>query len=502
MNSTFYKNIAHFSQKLCHRHFLSQKHIKHYSTIFAQASSPGKAGVSVIRISGPETKNVIQKMIRSLKNEQCTNSIAPRTALLKKLVNPSKKNDVLDIALVIWFPAPRSYTGEDILELHLHGSNIVVKNTLEALQEIKGCRLAEPGEFSKRAFYNSKMDLTEIEGLADLINAETEAQRIQALSQAQGKLRILYEGWRSDIISAMANVETVLEFSEEESIDSGLFDQAQDTIKKTFFDISKHLSDKNKGEIVRNGLKIALIGPPNVGKSSIINHFAKRSVAIVSPIAGTTRDIIEISTNIGGYQVVISDTAGICHSSNEIEKQGIELAIERAKDAQIKFIVLDTCSIINSEFRTNYFKEFRIILNNISKTNSNQLLDENTYFIINKSDLTKAHEKTVDLLIDLLCSELCVQKSQLKNKIWTISCKTGKGWDTMLSNLNLIITKMLQTSAQEPVFLTRERHRQNLVNAAMYLKRFLESVVESAEELRFAANSIGKITGGNRHLYT
>ncbi|RHZ83004.1 hypothetical protein Glove_101g25 [Diversispora epigaea] len=304
------------------------KNIRHYKTnnshaqdtIFALSTAQGKAGIAIIRISGPNASQALREMVSLKKNFPI-----PRKATGRLIVHPIT-GEMLDHGLVLWFPGPNSYTGEDIAEFHIHGGTSVVRGVLDALGSIEGFRHAECGEFTHRAFDNDKLDLTEVEGIADLLNAETEAQRRLALRQAQGGLKHLYDTWRQQLIENMAFVEAVIDFGEDENIEDGVLNQVNERIKHLVSIIQNHMNDNRRGEILRDGIHVTIMGPPNVGKSSFLNYLAQRQAAIVSPIPGTTRDIIEISLNIGGYPIIIGDTAGLRKSDDIIEMEGITRA--------------------------------------------------------------------------------------------------------------------------------------------------------------------------------
>ncbi|KAI8370135.1 P-loop containing nucleoside triphosphate hydrolase protein [Choanephora cucurbitarum] len=252
----------------------------------------------------------------------------PRQAYFRRIRHPFS-GEVLDRGLVLWFPGPHSFTGEDSVELQIHGGNAVVKSVLDALHAMPHFRMAEQGEFARRAFDNDKLDLTELEGLADLLNAETEVQRRLALRQAEGGLRIPYEQWRTQIIECMATTEAVIDFGEDENIEEGVMDGVIEQVKKLHASISSHLDDHRVGEMVRNGIQVAIVGPPNAGKSSLLNRLAKREAAIVSNVPGTTRDVVEVKLNLGGYPVIVCDTAGLRESNDLIELEGIRRARQR-----------------------------------------------------------------------------------------------------------------------------------------------------------------------------
>ena len=295
-------------------------------TIYALSTGSGISGVAIIRISGPDTKDVIKKLTSS-------NLPKPRLATIKKF-NKINTNELIDEGILLWFPGPQSYTGEDMAEFHVHGSRAVIEAIHTSISKIENCRLAEPGEFTKIAFQNEKINLLKAESISDLISSETEIQRQQAITIMSGKSSDKFNLIRKKLLKILTNVEAKIDFPED--------DLPKDVIKNIKIDsknireeIEKILNDQKVGERIREGFKIAIVGPANVGKSSLLNYLSKRDVAIVSEIAGTTRDVIEAHLNIDGYPVVVSDTAGIRDSKNEIEEKGIKLALKRAEDAEI-----------------------------------------------------------------------------------------------------------------------------------------------------------------------
>ncbi|KAI9554383.1 hypothetical protein GHT06_019655 [Daphnia sinensis] len=305
------------------------------STIFALSSGTSRSAISVIRISGPNSVDVISKMTKLNKER-----IIPRKALLRKIVDPNN-GELLDNGLVLWFPQPHSFTGEDSVELHVHGGIAVVSSIINALQKLPGFRIAEAGEFTKRAYLAGKLDATEVEGLADLLRAETETQRRQAIRQATGELAVLYNEWRTSILTCMAHLEAYVDFGEDQDIGHEVLSSLQHSIQSLKSEVGSHLNDNRRGERLRNGVRVAIIGEPNVGKSSLINILSRRNVAIVSPYAGTTRDILEISLDIGGYPIVLCDTAGLRHSVDPVENEGLRRAREAASTADLVIIVMD-----------------------------------------------------------------------------------------------------------------------------------------------------------------
>ncbi len=301
-------------------------------TICALSTAPGQAGIAVIRISG--------KAARKTLNVLCSaKTPAPRVAGLRALRDP-RTGEVLDRGLVLWFPGPASFTGEDMAELHLHGGRAVIAGVLDALGHL-GLRIAEPGEFTKRAFENGKLDLTEVEGLADLINAATSAQRRQALAQSGGALRGRYEAWRAPLLRAMAYVEASLDFSDEGDIAESAFNEALPEVRSLIAELDRALADGRRGEVVREGIQVAIIGPPNAGKSSLLNALAGREAAIVFDEPGTTRDIIEVQFDLDGFPFVLRDTAGLREAASAVEREGVRRALATAADADVVLSLID-----------------------------------------------------------------------------------------------------------------------------------------------------------------
>ena len=287
-------------------------------TIYALSSGPGISGVSVIRVSGNQARNIVSKLTNG-------DFPSPRKATLKK-INKINTNELIDEGIVIWFPAPGSYTGEDMVEFHVHGSISVVQAIQHSLAQIENCRLAEPGEFTKIAFQNGKINLLKAESIADLVSSETEIQRQQAIKIMSGKNSEIYNSWRKNLLKILSNIEAKIDFPEDDLPEEILKDIKINS-QKVKEEIKKILNDQKVGERIREGFKIAIVGPSNAGKSSLLNYLSRREVAIVSEIAGTTRDVIETHLNIDGFPVIISDTAGIRDSKDEIEKKGIRLAL-------------------------------------------------------------------------------------------------------------------------------------------------------------------------------
>ena len=423
-------------------------------TIYALSTGPGIAGVAVIRVSGSNTAEVVKK-ITGLKLPP------PRVATLSKF-NKNGTKELIDEGVIIWFPAPNSYTGEDLAEFHVHGSRAVINAMHSTISKVKKCRLAEPGEFTKRAFQNGKINLLKAESIADLVSSETEIQRKQALKIMGGKSSDKFNSWREKLLKTLSHIEAKIDFPDE-NLPQNIISEIKKTSNNVLKEIKKTLNDQKVGERIREGFKIAILGPPNSGKSSLLNYLSKRDVAIVSEIAGTTRDVIEIHLNLNGYPVIVSDTAGIRSSKNEIEKKGIKIALNRAEDADLKLVIV---SAKNADF-TKVLKG---------------LLTKNAILVVNKSDLIKGKlnskfKKYEHVLIsikkDLNLNKLITKiKSKLKNKFTTA----------------------------EDILITRERHRQSLMNCLQHLEKFrknksVQDFDKAAEDLRLATRHLGMIVG-------
>lgn len=421
-------------------------------TIFALASGAGRAGVAVLRISGPAARSAVLA-IAGKPVPAC------RRAARRRFRDP-RNGEAIDDGLLLWFPAPASFTGEDVAELHFHGGPAVLSAALEALGCLPGLRLAEPGEFTKRAFLNGKLDLTAAEGLADLVMAETEAQRKLALRQLEGELGRLYESWRERLVGSLAGLEAAIDFPDED-LPAGLIEKVHRGLGALAAEIEAHVADAHRGERLRAGLSVALVGPPNSGKSSIFNYLIKRNAAIVSATAGTTRDVIEAHLDIGGYPVVIADTAGLRLSADEIEAEGVRRALDRAHAADLWIGVLDATrpGEIPPELAA--------------------LPPDRAIILANKSDL--AH-----ISLSLRVGE---------SVALAVSAKTSAGLDGFRERLGRMVKDAMAVGAS-PI-LTRARHREALRAAAAALGRAREAELPEllAEDLRMAARSIGRITG-------
>ena len=367
---------------------------------------------------------------------------------------------MLDDGLVLWFPAPRSATGEDVAELHLHGSRAVLAAVMQALARL-GLRLAEPGEFTRRAFLNGKLDLLQAEAIADLAAAETEAQRRQAVRQLGGELGEVYRGWRDRLTRILAHLEAAIDFPDED-LPPEIEDRILGETEGLVAEIERHLADGHRGERLRDGIDVAIVGPPNAGKSSLLNRIARRDVAITSPVPGTTRDVIEVAIDLGGYPVVLADTAGLRDSADAIEQEGKRRALQRAEQAEIRLFVFD---IAHPE----------------DAAGASAWPGADTILVANKIDLVPA--------ADTDPSPPALPVSALP-----VSALTAEGIDGLLTMLG---ERVAQTYRIEAPVLTRARHRQALEEAAASLRRSFSAALPElrAEDLRLALRSLGRITG-------
>ena len=331
-------------------------------SIFALSTGPGISGIAVVRVSGKETSSVIE----SLTGKSVPK---PRVATLRK-INKIDTSELIDEGIILWFPGPESYTGEDMAEIQVHGSKAVIDALHSTISNVENCRLAEPGEFTKLAFQNGKINLLKAESIADLISSETEIQRQQAIKIMNGKSADQFNFLREKLLKILSHVEAKIDFPDED-LPNDILEEIKKSSDDVLKNIEKILNDQKVGERIREGFKIAILGPTNAGKSSLLNYLSNRDVAIVSEIAGTTRDVIETHLNIDGYPVIVSDTAGIRESKNEIERKGIKLSLNRAEEADLKLLVVDAKNL-----------DFTDVLKG--------LLDENAILVINKSDLLKA----------------------------------------------------------------------------------------------------------------
>ena len=425
-------------------------------TIFAPATAPGRAALALVRISGPAAADVCRRLTGRT-------APAPRRAALRRMRDP-RSGEAIDQGLVLWFPGPRSFTGEDVLELQVHGGRAVIGALLEALSGLAGLRPAEPGEFARRAFLNARLDLTAVEGLADLIDAETRAQARQALRQLDGALGRLYEGWRQALVQALARIEAEIDFAPEEDLPENLLELIRPDVCRLSAEIAAHLGDGQKGERLRAGLTVAVVGPPNAGKSSLVNRLARRDVAIVTPLPGTTRDVLEVHLDLAGYPVTLLDTAGLREAADVIEAEGVRRARARAEAADLRLLMFDGAAWPDLDCETL------------------AMVDDAAVPVLNKCDLTG------------VAAPILVRG----RTVLPVSCLTGEGIPELLDVLAEQAARLL-AAGDEPL-LTRARHRAALQDAAAALSSFTSAPPEIelallAEDLRLATRALGRITG-------
>lgn len=428
-------------------------------TICALSSAPGRAGVAVVRISGPIANSAVERIAGRLPRA--------RTAAVRTLRTPDADEEI-DRAIVLCFAGPCSFTGEDVVEIQCHGGRAVVAKVLDELVRA-GCRLAEPGEFVRRAFEAGKLDLTAAEGLADLIDAETEAQRAQAVRQASGALARVYEGWRQELVTAMALMEASIDFSDEADVASDAVTQARAIVLDLGARIAAHLADGRRGEILREGYRVVLAGAPNAGKSSVLNALARRDAAIVSPEAGTTRDVIEVRLDLDGLPVLVSDTAGIRDGEGEIEREGIRRSLERGREAELVVWLVDAAA-----------PEWRVP----------EAFRGDVLTVVNKADLLPAHDAHDGTRFPAPAGE--TDRREL-----TISALTGAGISELVAEIAKRARRRI--GAGDAVVMTQARHRQAVEDCAAILQDFQRADVIDvelrAEDLRRAAHALARITG-------
>jgi tRNA modification GTPase len=421
-------------------------------TIFALSSGRPPAAVAVIRVSGPRAGAALETLIGRVP--------APRRASLARVRDPAT-GDVIDEGLALWFPGPNSETGEDIAELQVHGGRAVIAAVLSALGRIAGLRPAEAGEFTRRAFESGRMDLTAVEGLADLVAAETEAQRRQAFLQLKGLLGDRAETWRQRLIEAVALVEAGIDFSEEEDVPQDLLARALALIRPLAEEISQ--AGLGQGERLREGLRVAIAGPPNAGKSTLFNRLARREAAIVSPFPGTTRDVLEIHLDLGGYPVTVLDTAGIRETNDPIEREGVRRASEQSAGADLVLWVIDATAAQGSEPEVPA-----------------------AWLVVNKMDLA-----------DSQAQERIESTFSSRRKIHFISSTTGAGVDELVNAISAFAQRFF---TPEAALVTRQRQRTHLRDTVIALKEAQQAAQEGreeimAEQLRIATHALGRLLG-------
>jgi len=485
------------------------------ATIFALSSGRPPAAIAVIRISGPHAGDALKALTGKIP--------APRMATLAHI--RGHDGEIIDQALAFWFPGPHSETGEDVAELQLHGGRAVIAAVLAALSKLEGLRPAEAGEFSRRAFENGKLDLTAAEGLADLVMAETEGQRRQALRQLAGGLGHRAETWRAQLIQALALIEARIDFSDEADVPGNLVTPALQIVRTLEGEIASALADGNRGERLREGLVVAIAGPPNAGKSTLLNRIARREAAIVSPYAGTTRDVIEVHLDLAGLPVTLLDTAGIRETEDPVELEGVRRARERASAADLILWVVDASdartliSRPSSQLITADQSEARAACGRAASQQKSAIKDSSVvplWLIRNKVDLVDAGKQRNEYLSQNKSRSDVRTKSSLKTVVneslkkrtelefnsseleFDISALSGLGVDALIGELQRHAEKFL--AGAESALITRERHRHALAETLAALRRALASDLATkedllAEELRIAATALGRLTG-------
>ncbi len=421
-------------------------------SIYALSSGRGPSGIAIIRLSGKESLK-ISTLITKEKN------LKPKEVNFCKFFNP-EDNKLLDEGLLLWFPSPNSFTGEDLAEFHIHGSNAVINEFLNVLSKQDNCRLAEPGEFTKLAFMNEKIDLLKAESIGDLIHAETELQRQLAIKLVQGNASNYYNDLREKIIKSLAYIEAKIDFAEDD-LPEKVLKEAHKSIKEIHNEILAIIEDNKIGEKIRDGFRVSITGQVNAGKSSLLNLLSKREVAIVSEEEGTTRDVIETYLNLDGYPVILADTAGIRDAKSEVEKKGISLALGKFREADLNILVIDNSTKdINAEIK--------------------KMINENTIVLLNKADIQNKqnHKFEVDTIL--------------------ISVKNNKNIDKLINKIKEKLSKKFRSN--NSVLITRERHRIKLMECLRELDKFLKKNHDkdlelAAEDLRMATRHLGSIVG-------
>lgn len=453
------------------------------STVYALSTAPVRSAIGVIRITGPASESIFTKLTGSVKLPK------HRVSTVRKIYDFSNDNKVLlDECLVLYFKSPFSYTGEDLLELHVHGGVAVINKTMQTIAKlhtsIAPVRLAEPGEFSKRAFQNQRFDLTEVEGINTLIHAETEMQRVSALSSMKGDTNLLFNEWRERILKNIALLTTVIDFGEDHDIEevNNLFDNVNLDIKKLETEIENYLFKIKRSQILLDGIKVTLIGPPNAGKSSLLNILAQDDKAIVSSIAGTTRDAMEVPLDVGGYKIIVGDTAGIRESQDIIEQEGIKRAKKKSLESDINILILPADDL-NTE------KEF---LSHAIELIRNT--DKEYIVIINKSDLIISNDK--DDILEKLSKQLNISKDRFS----FISCTNNEGIEKLIQNLTKRFKMVTFSDKEDPITISN-RAKEILSNDVLfgfqefYKFREMDDIVMASEGLKSSVDGIGKITG-------
>ena len=421
--------------------------------IYALSSGRGPSGIAILRLSGKDTLKLCKKITK-------IEDIQANEVNFCKFYDPKNGNIIDPESILLWFPKPNSYTGDDLAEFHVHGGNAVINSFLKVLSEQENCRLAEPGEFTKLAFQNDKIDLVKAESIGDLIHSETELQRQQAIQLVQGNASNYYNELREKLIKSLAYIEAKIDFAEDD-LPEKVLQEVHKSIKDIYANIKKILEDNKIGEKIRDGFRVSIVGEVNAGKSSLLNLLSKREVAIVSEEEGTTRDVIETYLNIDGYPVILADTAGIREAKNEIEKKGISLALGKSKEADLNIVMIDNSSSkINDKVK--------------------KLINNDSIVLLNKSDIKNKenHKFDVDTIL--------------------VSVKDNKNIDQLIKKLKEKLSKKFISSNN--VLITRERHRVKLNECLKEIDKFLKKdqnkdIELAAEDLRMATRHLGSIVG-------
>uniref|UniRef100_A0A8D2DY98 5-taurinomethyluridine-[tRNA] synthase subunit GTPB3, mitochondrial n=1 Tax=Sciurus vulgaris TaxID=55149 RepID=A0A8D2DY98_SCIVU len=463
---TLAARAARGSCRLCTRQSSGAPAFGSGATIFALSSGQGRCGIAVIRTSGPASRHALRSLTAPRDLPQA------RSASLRLLSDPHT-GEPLDRALVLWFPGPQSFTGEDCVEFHVHGGPAVVSGVLQALGSVPGLRPAEAGEFTRRAFAHGKLSLTEVEGLADLIHAETEAQRRQALRQLDGELGQLCHSWAETLTKALAHVEAYIDFGEDDNLEEGVLEQADSQVQGLVVALDAHLRDARRGQRLRSGAHVVVTGPPNAGKSSLVNLLSQKPVSIVSPEPGTTRDVLEIPVDLAGFPALLSDTAGLREGVGPVEQEGVRRARERLEQADLILAVLDA-SDLASPSSCSFLDTVVALLG----AQSQRLL-----LVLNKSDLLPSAGlgPGPDLPPHLL-----------------LSCLTREGLDGLLEALKKELAVVCGDPSTGPPLLTRARHRHHLQGCLDALGHYKQTrdLALAAEALRIARRHLTHLTGG------
>jgi tRNA modification GTPase len=467
-------------------------------TIFALSSGRPPAAIAVVRVSGPRAGAALKALTGKIPK--------PREAAFVRIRDPQTK-DTIDEALALWFPGPASETGEDVAELQLHGGRAVIAAVLGALSSVEGLRPAEAGEFTRRAFENGKLDLTAVEGLADLVMAETEGQRRQAFRQLKGWLGARAEAWRQRLIGALALVEAGIDFSDEGDVPADLLAPALKIARELESEIAAALADGGRGERLREGLVVAIAGPPNAGKSTLLNRLARREAAIVSPYAGTTRDVIEVHLDLAGWPVTLLDTAGIRATDDPVEMEGVRRARARAESADLVLWVVDAGAPVAADHAaasgaaksgSGGSPVHWLVRNKIDLLDPACLKSESGDQIIRTNESENIPKQNLKNMVNKSLTHNNESGNSRNELIFNISAVTGEGFEQLLAQLARQAEHFLAGS--EAALVTRARHRHALAEVLAALRRAQAPRVAGhedllAEELRSAARALGRLTG-------